>query len=492
MSLADELLADLNDISDDEIADAVHSEDGDDTAEGIKIDKEEPVNGTTENTRDVSSNDLVSSLDSNRANDIRSLCNVLPSMHRVVEQVRNIGAQSVTFIDRESEYDFLVKANDVCNDIIAEINLLHNYVSQHYNNIFPELESLLPDPLEYCKTVLLLSEQASDTTVLEERLKEFLTNDKILLVTMSASLHGQKHFAHSSENGGLSSVFDACRLLRELDESQKFILAYTSSRLALFCPNVSTLVGPVVAAQLMSVAGGIRGLAQTPSCNISSLGSKKNTNIGFGQRGFRQQGFLYHSDLVQGIPDDSKKQAMRILSGKLVLAARIDASYKTSIGSNANGLKWREEIAEKLAKLQMPPEQVKVKALPIPMDRPSKKRGGRRFRKFKEQFEMSDIKKAQNKMAFGQQEETYTDAFGQDIGMGMIGSSGAGVRGAAVNTKNKPKVTKSMQQRLQNSSASAESGFLDFENPETISQIVGSNGKRKHSDGIERELKRQK
>lgn len=36
---------------------------------------------------------------------------------------------------------------------------------------------------------------------------------------------------------------------------------------------------------------------------------------------------------------------------------------------------------------------------------------------------MSEVEKAQNKMLFGEQELTKTDAFGEEIGLGMLGKT---------------------------------------------------------------------
>lgn len=59
---------------------------------------------------------------------------------------------------------------------------------------------------------------------------------------------------------------------------------------------------------------------------------------------------------------------------------------------------------------------------------------------------MSDLRKAQNKMEFGKQEETIMDGFGEEIGLGMTGNSSSSGRigQLQVNSKTNAKMSKGM------------------------------------------------
>jgi U4/U6 small nuclear ribonucleoprotein PRP31 len=87
------------------------------------------------------------------------------------------------------------------------------------------------------------------------------------------------------------------------------------------------------------------------------------------------------------------------------------------------GKQFREELQKKVDKWQEPPAPKLVKPLPAPDDRPRKKRGGKRMRKIKHKFEMTDLRKQTNRMSFDyQQEENRATG----IGLGMLGLSGGG------------------------------------------------------------------
>merc|ERR1711871_1555715 len=122
----------------------------------------------------------------------------------------------------------------------------------------------------------------------------------------------------------------------------------------------------------------------------------------------------------------------------------------------AVGQKFKEEIEQRIKKLLEPPPIKKDKALPRPDDKVSKKRGGKRFRKMKERYERTEIRKQQNRVSFGVAEEEAFGGTDVTVGLGMMGQSGVTgkVRAAAVKTKGN-KVSKTMNKRLGLTSASS-------------------------------------
>lgn len=66
---------------------------------------------------------------------------------------------------------------------------------------------------------------------------------------------------------------------------------------------------------------------------------------------------------------------------------------------------------------------LKDKALPAPDDKPKRKRGGRRLRKMKDRYAMTEVRRQANRLAFNSVEDTY-DETGR--GFGMLGKGGTG------------------------------------------------------------------
>jgi len=124
-----------------------------------------------------------------------------------------------------------------------------------------------------------------------------------------------------------------------------------------------------------------------------------------------------------------------------VLAARIDRIHSSPDGSTGEEL--RAQCLERIDKLQEKPLNKGQRALPVPDDKPSRKRGGRRARKAKEAVAMTDLRKAQNRMAFGREEKEVGYGTGDSTaGLGMIGQGGEGrVRGLQVDARTRAKLS---------------------------------------------------
>ncbi|KAK9351522.1 hypothetical protein V1505DRAFT_346163 [Lipomyces doorenjongii] len=307
-------------------------------------------------------------------------------------------------VEDNPEYKLLVEVNDLAADITNEIVALHKYVAEKYRPRFPELESLVLNPIEYAKTVKVIGNDISTIKDKQNELAEFLQAAIIMVLTVSVLTSSSRQLTDEE----LKGTNESSEILLFLDAAKRKITQYVSTKLSVFAPNTAALVGSQTAAQLFGAAGGLNGLLKLPSCNIPSLGAKRNqTNIGLGNTGIRQQGFLYFCSIIQSTPMDLRRQALRILSGKVALSTRVDLAHTALDG--AQGLKLKQEVEEKLEKLGIPPSNKGPKALPAPDDKPSKKRGGKRIRKYKQQFAMTDLRKAQNRMRFGEQDGDYID-----------------------------------------------------------------------------------
>lgn len=336
----------------------------------------------------------------------------------IVSEVLSLSRSYLTVIgkDQHYSYDFIVASNELVAQINNTIILIHEFVKTHYNRCFSELETIVPDPIEYVKTILIIGKELHSASKKSGELKKVISGEKILVLNMLTL--ELPTMGSGLDESRWESIFEACRLVVELNEIKTKMTEFVSNKLVSFAPNLTELVGSYCAVQLMSYCGGLDKLALTPLCNIPSIGSKRPVKIGFGQTGIRQKGYLYISPIVHKVPEHYQKQAMRMVSGKVVLAARMDLAGSID---GSFGKKLHQEVEQKIEKLLAAPENVGPKALPIPEDRKSKKRGGKRVRKMKERYQMTELQKAQNRMEFGKAEDTVMDAYGEEIGLGMAG-----------------------------------------------------------------------
>jgi len=327
--------------------------------------------------------------------------------------------------------------------------LVHKFIRDHYSVRFPELETLVGNPLDYAKVVTIIGNGPMDADSIKKlenskdnrlgaTLRSVLDGPTVMIVTVEATTTKGREMTPTE----LERVMRACEMTLALDRAKKTLTNYVQSRMNLFAPNLTALIGSLTAAQLLNYAGGLTGLAKTPACNLPPLGSKKQSGTGFATNvGVRQQGFLYHSPIIKGIPNDLKRQAMRIVSAKVVLAARVDRVHNSPDGSTGEELK--ASCLERLEKLTEPPPNKGPRALPVPDDKPARKRGGRRARKAKEATAMTELRKAQNRMAFGKEEKEVGYGTGDGTkGMGMIGQANEGrIRNLQIDQRTKARLS---------------------------------------------------
>jgi U4/U6 small nuclear ribonucleoprotein PRP31 len=363
----------------------------------------------------------------------------------LAQQTSNIGN-----IEDNPEYKILTESNTLSTTIDGEIAKVHKFVRDHYSTRFSELEKLIQNAVEYAKVVAILGNgpmdsdsikalQSKTDNILGESLKSVLDGPTLMIVTVEATTSKGEDLSEDE----LDRVLKACQMIVTMDKAKKTLTEYVQSRMNVFAPNMTAVVGSLTAAQLINSAGGLTNLSRTPACNIAAWGSKKQaSSVGLATNvQIRQQGYLYHSPIIRGIPSDTKKRAMKAVSAKLILAARADTGHTNPDGSYGEEL--RIQCLERLDKMTEPPPNKGQRALPAPDDKLSRKRGGRRARKAKEATAMTDLRKAQNRMAFGKEEKETDYGVGDGtVGMGMIGQANDGrIRGLQIDNKTRAKLS---------------------------------------------------
>ena len=110
-------------------------------------------------------------------------------------------------------------------------------------------------------------------------------------------------------------------LARERDRLRSHVEA-EAPRVA---PNLSAIAGPVLAARLIALAGGLKPLARMPSGTVQVLGAEDALFAHLaGRAPSPKHGVIYTHEYVRGTAKDRRGSAARALAGKLAIAARVD------------------------------------------------------------------------------------------------------------------------------------------------------------------------
>jgi nucleolar protein 56 len=116
----------------------------------------------------------------------------------------------------------------------------------------------------------------------------------------------------------------AARVVDLADEARD-LEAFIEARAPTVAPNLSALAGPVLAARLVSLAGGLETLAKKPSGTLQVLGADDALFAHLrGHAPSPKHGVIYTHEYVRGTRPEDRGSAARALAGKLTIAARID------------------------------------------------------------------------------------------------------------------------------------------------------------------------
>lgn len=454
MASLDQFLQDLDDLDDEQ------AEGADDEVQDGDVDEDEDIDMMGEDVQPASASGLLAS----------------GRLDELIERIEDLMVQTGP-IDSEDEYSAIVACNEMVIDADTEVMSIAKSIKDDYAKRFPELESLIPNPLDYARVVLKLG---NETDLTQVDLTGILPSASIMVVTVTASTTAGTALPEAA----LQKVQDSCEQVLKLSSHKQKMLAFVESRMASVAPNLSAIVGTQVAAKLIGAAGGLDKLAALPSTVLQVLGSKKRAGAALGGMSsnsgleVKHAGFVQRCDLIQNTPPQLRTKVMRLVAGKCTLACRAD-SYGDSKDGEI-GERFKEDIEQKAIKMQEPPPPKEVKALPIPPEASGKRRGGRRLRKMKERFGMTQMRQLSNRVQFGQEEDTSSDGL---LGVGMLSAKSGKMRVSA----KEQKLAAEKNKKRQNSSSGATNGLassLAFTPVQGI-ELVNPTANRDAKEGTE-------
>jgi nucleolar protein 56 len=113
--------------------------------------------------------------------------------------------------------------------------------------------------------------------------------------------------------------------INRLLADKKSMEDYIKNTMKEIAPNTSSIVDPILAAKLLSYAGSLEKLSRMPASTIQLLGAEKALFRHLHKKGKSPKyGIIFTAPAVQSASQDNKGKAARLISAKLMMAARID------------------------------------------------------------------------------------------------------------------------------------------------------------------------
>lgn len=260
------------------------------------------------------------------------------------------------------------------DDLDKTINLFMGRAREWNGLHFPELDRMVEKHETYSNIVLNLGRRENFTV--ENLKKEGLSANKAEQIAKTS----RKSMGAELTDMDIQQIQNLCKQILELYNLRHTLQNYADSTVEEVAPNVQALVGSLLTARLIALAGGLTNLAKMPASTIQVLGAEKALfrSLKTGTRP-PKHGIIFQDALIHEAKKWQRGKMSRALAGKLAIAARTDAFSGRFIGDllKADLAKRVAEIKEKYEKPPPTKEKKPKKFKPAPRRR-RKKRGYRR------------------------------------------------------------------------------------------------------------------
>ncbi|MCK4476933.1 C/D box methylation guide ribonucleoprotein complex aNOP56 subunit [Candidatus Bathyarchaeota archaeon] len=257
------------------------------------------------------------------------------------------------------------------DDLDKTANLFMGRIREWYGLHFPELDRMIEKHETYARLVLNLGKRLDFTTESLER--EGLPANKVAQIVGTA----ENSMGAELTETDIEQIQALCKQTLELYNLRHALQNYADSTVGEVAPNIQALVGSLLAARLIALAGGLTNLAKMPSSTIQVLGAEKALFRAL-KTGTRppKHGVIFQDALIHDAKKWLRGKMSRALSGKLAIAARTDAFSGRYIGDSlkADLEKRVAEIKEKYPKAPLQREYKQEKKFQ-PRHKRRKKRG---------------------------------------------------------------------------------------------------------------------
>ncbi|MDY6770383.1 MAG: hypothetical protein SV186_00325 [Candidatus Nanohaloarchaea archaeon] len=214
----------------------------------------------------------------------------------------------------------LVQATRAINDLDEINNRLIERLRSWYELYFPEAEAQIDDHDEFARQVAKRFDR--DSIDLGEDINstgmEFGDRDREIL---------QQYAERVMQNR------------RQRDE----IETYVKNLAEKIAPNLAAVLGKLLAARMIALAGSLEDLAKMPSSTIQVLGAEKALFRHMrGEGSAPKHGILFMHTKVRGLPDNKRGTMSRFIANKASIAARLD-----HFDGDYKGDELKQEISER-------------------------------------------------------------------------------------------------------------------------------------------------
>merc|ERR1712038_1810817 len=240
----------------------------------------------------------------------------------------------------------IVQAVSLLDDLDKELNNYIMRAREWYGWHFPEMGKIITDNLAYVRTVTAMGmrENASQSD-----LSDILPEEVESAVKEAAEISMGTEISDID----LINIKHLCMQVVEIQEYREQLWSYLKNRMVAIAPNLTTLVGELVGARLISHAGSLMNLAKHPASTVQILGAEKALFKALKTKhDTPKYGLIYHAQIVGQSATALKGKVSRMLAAKASLACRVDALGEDAEATAELGMEQRMKIESRIRQLE--------------------------------------------------------------------------------------------------------------------------------------------
>lgn len=240
----------------------------------------------------------------------------------------------------------VVQAVSLLDDLDKDINIYAMRLREWYGWHFPEMGKIITDNNLFAQVVKKVGFREN---IFETDLSEIITEDiqdeirNISKISMGTEI--------SQED--LEMILGIAEQVIQLLDYRTELSSYLTNRMNALAPNITSLIGELLGARLISHTGSVMNLCKKPSSTIQMIGAEKALFDALKTNGKTPKyGLIFNSSLISKASSKMKGPIARALAAKISLAARVDSFKEGCDGSFGSNLLLKLERNLKTAQKQ--------------------------------------------------------------------------------------------------------------------------------------------
>jgi len=263
-----------------------------------------------------------------------------------------------------------IQAIRAIDDIDKTLNLFASRLREWYSVHFPELDDLVKDHLLYARIVAELGDRSNITV--ENLVKLGFSEGKAERIAKVA----KESIGAELSDFDIRQVKTLADIMLELYRLRQSLTEYVSHVMREVAPNITELVGPLLGARLLSLAGSLEDLAKLPASTIQVLGAEKALFRALRTGGKPpKHGIIFQFPEIHRAPRWQRGKIARALATKLAIAAKADYFTGRFIAD-----KLKKALVERIEEIKKLYPRPPPRAAPErrPRGRPPRRRRGKK------------------------------------------------------------------------------------------------------------------